>query len=155
MELHLQRFESGNDSTLGLLYAQHSGENVFQCFTCEDEKRTIKVKGKTRIPEGRYKIELRTEGGMHQKYAQKFEWHEGMLHLLNVPDFEYVYIHIGNTDKDTEGCILVGNGAKHNVENGGGGTISDSTNAYTNLYIMLLEYFQTGRPVYINVYDRP
>ena len=63
MRLEVQRFSSGDDSTLGLLFDVSGGDREFLCFTLEDEKRDIKVKGETRIPAGKYEIKLRKAGG--------------------------------------------------------------------------------------------
>mgnify|MGYP001608463751 FL=1 len=57
MKLTLQRINAGKESTIGVLYIN----GAFAAFTIEDEYRTVKVKGETRIPSGIYKIILRTE----------------------------------------------------------------------------------------------
>lgn len=104
-ELLLQRLLDDGKATLGAL----SLDGRFVCMTCEDERRLVKVPGETRIPAGRYHVTLRTEGGFHQRYSEKFpQMHKGMLWLREVPGFEYILIHVGNYNKDTEGCILVG-----------------------------------------------
>ena len=54
-----------------------------------------------------------------------------MLHIMNVPNFEWILIHCGNTDEDTGGCLLVGSQA--NTEPGDMSIIS-STAAYKRLY---------------------
>lgn len=108
MRLWLERFGFGRDSTLGRLSIAEGDEEPEEvCYTIEDERRTKKVPGETCIPAGVYKIELRAEGGMHPKYVDRYpELHRGMLWLQNVPNFTYVYIHKGNTDDHTDGCIL-------------------------------------------------
>lgn len=113
--------------------------------TLEDEYRARKVPGETSIPAGIYEIRLRTEGGMHQKYARRFPWHVGMLWLQDVPGFEWIYIHIGNDDDDTDGCILVG-------ETRGPDWIGESVKAYTRLYQHIVPYFDT-EPVQIEIRD--
>lgn len=45
MNLFLKRLHSGNNSTIGALYIN----SVFQCFTCEDEPRKIKIPGRTKL----------------------------------------------------------------------------------------------------------
>ena len=68
-----------------------------------------KIKGETRIPAGTYNIGVRTVGGFHSRYVKKYgDLHQGMLHVLDVPGFEYILIHTGNTDEHTMGCLLVG-----------------------------------------------
>ena len=106
MILTLERFHSTHDATLGILWLNCK----FECFTLEDEYRPEKVASDTRIPEGKYRIRPRTAGGMIQRYKERFPWHKGMLWLQDVQGFEWIYIHVGNTDADTEGCILVGSG---------------------------------------------
>jgi hypothetical protein len=105
MKLVLVRYGLGDESTLGRLYI----DGAFVCFTLEDERRKVKVPGETCIPEGEYRIELRTEGAMHPKYAERFKpFHRGMLWLRDVPGFEFIYLHAGNTPKETLGCPLIG-----------------------------------------------
>lgn len=108
MQITLTRFISSSTGTIGTLAINGKGK----CFTLEDAYHAEKILGHTRIPSGNYEIKLRDEGGMTKKYANKFpELHRGMLWLQDVPNFEWVYIHIGNTVADTEGCILVGSSA--------------------------------------------
>lgn len=81
------------------------------CNTIEDTYRAgpVKVPGKTRIPEGTYRVTLRTVGGFHSRYSARFPtMHRGMLWIRDVPNFKYILIHIGNTADDSAGCILVG-----------------------------------------------
>ena len=126
MFLELFRKESNGDATVGELYV----DGEFECMTLEDEARTVKVMHETRIPAGEYKILLQQDGEMTKKYAKKFlSTHKGMLWLQDVPGFSSIYIHIGNTDEDTSGCILVGRGfdkAKFKL--------TESTIAYVSLY---------------------
>jgi len=106
MKLKVERFRHGEDDTVGRLFI----DGKLFCYTLEDEKRAVKVPGETRIPDGTYKIKLRTEGNFHIRYSNRFGlgFHKGMLHLQDVPGFEYILIHCGNIDDDTAGCILVG-----------------------------------------------
>ena len=108
MELEVLRISSQKDSTNGILFDVTGGKRKFLCYTLEDEYRKDKVKGETRIPAGTYDIILRKVGSFHTKYSEKFkDMHKGMLWVKDVPNFEYILIHIGNTDEDTSGCLLV------------------------------------------------
>jgi len=94
MQLEVLRFSSQVDSTSGLLFELTEIGRKFLCYTLEDERRALKVRGETRVPAGTYKIELRNEGGFHQRYTKKYPGiHRGMLHITDVPNFEYILIH--------------------------------------------------------------
>lgn len=64
--------------------------------------KRLKVKGMTAIPEGRYLMRL--------TYSPKFG--KRLFQLMDVPLFDGIRIHSGNSVKDTQGCILVGNNTK-------------------------------------------
>jgi hypothetical protein len=144
MNIRLQRIQKYNDHSEGLLYID--GQLI--CFTLEDEKRVVKVKSETRIPAGIYEITLRTVGGLHNKYANNFASHKGMLWLRNVPGFEFIYIHIGNTDDDTAGCILVGLSLSI-----GNNMISSSRPAYHLVYKAIIQAIEKNERVFIQVVD--
>lgn len=150
MELYVRRISTGDESTLGTMY-ERQPDLEFWAFTMEDQPNEPKVKGETRIPAGRYKIELRTEGGMHGRYSKKFSWHRGMLWLQDVPDFTWVYIHYGNYEKDTDGCILVGDGAQSNALEDG--MVMSSVAAYTRIYERIMQAMDAGEEVWITVED--
>ena len=130
----VKRLFSNTDETLSLILVDDDRE----CFGLEDEHRAVKVAGETRIPAGTYPVELRTEGGMHSRYLEKFpDIHKGMLWLQDVPGFEWIYFHIGNTDDHTAGCILVGQGA--NLGPLGTVTLKNSTSAYIAFYERVID----------------
>lgn len=107
MELTLRRIISDDDTTLGLLYI----DDIFNCFIIEDEYREHKVPKETRIPAGKYNIEVKSHGGFYHRYKKRFgDWHIGMLRLCNVPQFTDILIHCGNHDGHTDGCLLVNQG---------------------------------------------
>lgn len=127
MHIKVDRITSTNDATLSVVYV----DQKFQCFGIEDEHREEKIAGETRIPKGMYKIKIRDVGGFHSRYSKKFpKFHQGMLEIADVPNFEYVLIHIGNDEGDTAGCLLVGQNAytAGKLKNG------SSTKAYIEFY---------------------
>lgn len=153
MNLELVRYGYGDDSTLGRLYRLESESRVPLCWTLEDERRDVKVPGETCIPVGTYEITLRTKGRLHQKYLRRFpEMHEGMLWLRRVPDFRWVYIHIGNTDDDTEGCPLVGELPASMPD--GEFEVHRSVAAYKKVYPPIAEALSSGERVVLTVRER-
>lgn len=143
MYLQLLRLRDNNESTIGTLHA--NGE--FECFTLEDTHNEPKIFGKTRIPKGTYEIKLRTEGGMNGRYSQKYDFHEGMLWLQNVENFEWVYFHVGNDEDDTDGCILVGQVCSARDDQ----SISGSVLAYKALYKKIIVDLKNGVPCTLEV----
>jgi len=142
MNLEVIRFSSGTDSTNGILIDKTN--NKFLAYTLEDEYRDEKKFGETRIPEGTYKLGLRKVGGYHTKYSKRFsDIHIGMLHVLDVPNFEYILIHCGNTDEHTAGCLLVGDSQENNQITKDG-FIGKSTQAYKRIYPDIANAIECG-----------
>ena len=105
MELLLERTWLKDKYTIGRLYV----DSVFFCNILEDKVvdlnkngtfdcGELKIKGHTAIPYGIYEIDI--------TYSTKFK--RELPILLNVPHFEGIRIHRGNTPKDTEGCLIPG-----------------------------------------------
>lgn len=150
MDLKLVRDERAPDSTSGSLYV----DGKFDCYTLEDEIRIKKVPGETAIPEGRYRITLRTVGGFHAKYAKLFpDIHRGMLWIRDVVTktmaFEFILVHMGNTTKDTAGCVLVGTQRVKNAK--GEWELRNSKLAYRRLYSRVVGALLRGEEVWITV----
>ncbi len=148
MEIKVIRFSTSDESTLGLMLIDGS----FECYTLEDSFRSEKVPGETRIPTGRYKVRLRKEGTLHNRYSKRFpDIHKGMLHITKVPNFEYILIHCGNDAEDTAGCLLVGDELNNNkVSNG---HLKNSTQAYVRVYPKICEAIKNNEEVWIEYSD--
>jgi hypothetical protein len=144
--MKLTRLIQSTDTTIGFLRYGDIG-----VFTLEDIARETKVPGKTRIPAGTYQIKLRTEGAVAQKYLQRFSWHKGMLWLQDVPNFEWIYIHMGHTHIQTEGCLTVGYTAQLNAKPM---SIMDSSAAYCAIYQRACIALAKG-PLTITIEDEP
>ena len=154
MLLHLIRLSTSSESTLGALYL----DGEFAAYSLEDTKRLKKVAGETRIPAGRYRVDLRIEGGLHAKYRVRYTGtggrmkHYGMLWLRDVPGFEYVYLHVGNKRGHTEGCILVGDTLNNNQR--GNGFVGSSRDAYEHIYPLIADAILDDRQdVWIRISD--
>ncbi len=106
MKIEVRRRYLGSDYTIGSMYI--NGE--YFCDTLEDKVRDLnkdgdlndagesKVYAETAIPYGEYEVVV--------NHSPKFK--RMLPRLLNVPHFEGILIHRGNTAKDSAGCILVG-----------------------------------------------
>lgn len=116
MEITVIRKWKTEKSSIGEL----SINGVFECYTLEDKERNPKEKkvyGKTAIPKGKYEIAI--------TFSNNFKTYLPLL--LNVPNYEGVRIHPGNTDADTLGCILVGSGKGKDV-------ITESRKAFSAVF---------------------
>lgn len=154
MRLEVLRFSSGEDSTSGLLFDVTNRDlKSFLAYTLEDEYRYNKVLGETRIPDGIYEIGFRKEGGFHSKYQKRFaDIHKGMLQINNVPGFDYILIHCGNTDEHTAGCLLVGDTQVNNLVQKDG-FIGQSTAAYKTIYPKIANALEDNNSVTIRYID--
>jgi len=146
MNLTLQRYSTSDESTLGLL----SIDGRFVCYTIEDAWHVAKIEGQTRIPEGSYAVILRNDGGMTTRYAKRYpEMHQGMLWLQDVPEFSWVYFHVGNRASHSEGCILVGDSPNNNQLTEG--YVGHSGQAYTRIYPPIAEAILAGEDVQVMI----
>jgi len=153
MQLEVLRFSSENDSTSGLLFDITNGNRKFLAYTLEDEYREEKEMHETRIPAGTYNVTLRTEGGFHQRYVTKYgNMHKGMLWVRDVPGFEYILIHTGNTDEHTSGCLLLGD-TQTNNQIKEDGFIGSSVQAYKRVYPQISKVLEGGGVVNIKYTD--
>ena len=136
----MKRIARRETYTIGHLYI----DGVYFCDTIEDTDRGLRQSlpesvnrskkrfGATAIPTGRYQVTLGIKSPKFSKKKQ-YDFCGGYLpRLINVPAFEGVLIHIGNTAKDTEGCLLVGRNTKV-------GKVLDSGVTFRALYAKLKE----------------
>lgn len=135
LKLLLTREGQGVSCTHGRLYVN----GLFECFTLEDVDRFLesggaKVKAQTAIPRGTYPITI--------DWSARFQ--KKMIHILNVPQFEGIRIHAGNTSADTEGCILLGKVR-------GDQSIHDSRVAVDALFAKVRAALEDCQPVEIEV----
>lgn len=138
MELLLKRIARRETYTIGYLYI----DGKYFCDTIEDKDRGLqqqlplsvnqakKKKGVTAIPVGRYRITLAIQSPRFSQKKQYAACNGYLPRLINVPAFDGVLIHIGNTANDTEGCILVG-------KNKQVGKVLESTTTFWKLYSIL------------------
>jgi hypothetical protein len=148
MEITLIRLNKDTDSTIGVMYI----DGKFQCYTLEDEERDVKIKGETCIPKGTYEVKFReVVSGLTKKYRERYDWFHYHLMLQDVPNFNYVYMHVGNTDEHTDGCLLVGEQQQLNTYKEG--KLMSSVPAFERLYKKVGNELESGGKVYITVKD--
>lgn len=152
MEIKVKRKWKKEAYTIGKMYIN----GAYVCDTLEDKDRGltsnmsvaqicgVKVHGETAIPTGRYLVDMKTVSPRFGGRAQ-YQFCKGRLpRLCNTVGFQGVLIHIGNTAKDTEGCILVG-------ENKAVGQVLNSTATFRKLYPILKAADERGEQIWITI----
>ena len=145
MNLELKRIFKGENYTIGRLFI----DGEYFCDTLEDPVRQLdsikdKIKEKTAIPAGEYKVSMSV---VSPKYSirKSYNWCGGRLpRLIDVPFFEGILIHSGNTPDHTAGCILVG-------ENKVKGQVINSMNTLKNLWVKLNVADEVGEEIWIDI----
>ena len=141
MNILLDRKYLKENYTIGKLHIN----DVYFCDTLEDkvvdidksgkiDNGEVKIYGQTAIPYGKYKVVL--------SYSPKFG--RIMPRILDVPGFNGILIHIGNTIKDTDGCILVG-------RNKTVGMVNESTITFNELFRQMEVAEKKGENITINI----
>lgn len=152
MELKLYRIARREDYTIGKLYIN----DIYECDTLEDKVRDYnkdgdlndpneqKVYSKTAIPYGKYEVTLKVQSPKYSKRSS-YLWCGGYLpRLLDVPHFEGILIHGGNSAEDSCGCLLVG-------ENKVKGRLINSMAALKRLYPKLKKASDMGEEIWITI----
>ena len=135
MKMLLERRDFSQERTLGALFI----DSVFFCYTLEDCDRNLesggkKIDGETCIPRGEYEVII--------DYSNRFKCE--MPHVLDVPQFEGIRIHCGNTAEDTHGCVLVGTAMTHD-------RLLNSRAAYMLLMSKLETAYNKGEKITLEV----
>lgn len=116
MKLLLKRIAKMQKYTIGKLYIdgeyfadtlEDTDRNLTSTMS-KDEIAKVKVYGKTAIPTGIYVVDMNTVSPKFGKRSWAQPYKGKVPRLQNVPGYEGVLIHPGNTADDTSGCILVG-----------------------------------------------
>lgn len=134
MKLRTELIAENENETLSKLFI----DDKFYSYVLEDEYREIKKHGDTRIPKGTYVVGLRD--------SPKFG--KDMLWIKDVPGFQFILIHKGNTDADTEGCLLLG---EQFVESNGRISLVKSKIAYDVVYPIVVKAIKSGENVTIEI----
>lgn len=104
LNLLLSRLIKTENCTIGVMYA----DGVEICNILEPAVRKVKIQGRTAIPAGKYLIDMNTVSPKFKKKSWATQYCGIVPRLMNVPDFEGVLIHPGNSTADTQGCLLPG-----------------------------------------------
>ncbi len=131
MDIIINRFDKTENYTVSRLEIL----DTFNCFILEDAERPEKIKHQTCIPAGRYEVII--------NYSPKFK--QFLPLLLNVPNFEGIRIHKGNTIAHTSGCLLP------NLVYEGKGIMRYSEAATSVLINLIDEALKRGEQVFVNI----
>ncbi|EAI9426056.1 hypothetical protein C1621_05460 [Campylobacter coli] len=92
---------------------------LLECFSLEEDKEGVERNKDLRIPEGIYDLKRHSPSRFEntlRSITKKDD--DTMINVYNdeVPASRAILIHWGNTDKDTQGCILLGLSKDNNNE---------------------------------------
>lgn len=152
MEILLQRYSDNKESTQGLLFV----DKKFFCFILEDEHRDVKVMSETRIPSGLYELKIqRSDTPLTVKHRADYNktevWFKYHIEVTGIPNFSGVYVHAGNTDDHTAGCLLPADTQGNNqIEEG---RQERSIQATKRFYHKVYPALEKGQRVYLKVQD--
>jgi hypothetical protein len=83
-----------------------------------------------------------------KKYRNRFNWFSNHIEIKGIPNYDKVYIHIGNSHKDTKGCILIADGVNAGQTEK---MILQSQKAYERFYKNIIPKINQNEPMAINI----
>lgn len=139
MKLLVKRFKFLPTSTIGRVFKDGVDTGL---YTLEDKYREVdgapveswKIEKETAIPKGEYKVTVDFSNHFNRRLPL----------LVNVPGYEGVRIHPGNTDKDTEGCLLVGDSWAEDF-------VGNSRASFEKVFEWIEDATKRGEPIEISV----
>lgn len=154
MNITLRRIAKRPTYTIGKLYI----DGVYFCDTLEDTDRGLtqstplseikkkKVPTKTAIPTGTYDITMNVVSPRLSRSSFYRTNCNGarVPRILNVPGFDGILIHVGNTAADSAGCVLVGNNSQV-------GKVLNSKTTFLKLYKLLDKANREGEKITITI----
>ncbi|EAH6696393.1 hypothetical protein KTL49_001009 [Campylobacter jejuni] len=123
MKVTINRRYTGKTCVIGKFKVLDDEEKIlFECFALEEDKEGLESGKDLRIPEGNYNLKRHTPSRFEntlRSITKKDD--DTMINVYNdeVPASRAILIHWGNTDKDTQGCILLGLTKDNNNESVG------------------------------------
>lgn len=146
MELKIKRTSWGTIDTPGELTVN----GTFQCYTLEDPVREDafrpvsewKVKKRTAIPAGRYRLEL----------VDSPKFGPDTLTIVGVDGFTFIRIHAGNDEDDTDGCPLTGQKLEREADDGSWRVVGGTSGpALAALKAKVVPALKAGEPGWITI----
>ncbi|EPP1746176.1 DUF5675 family protein [Campylobacter jejuni] len=122
MKITINRRYTGKTCVIGKFKVLDDEEKIlFECFALEEDKEGLESGKDLRIPEGIYNLRRHTPSRFENTLRSITKKDDTMINVYNdeVPSSRAILIHWGNTDKDTQGCILLGLTKDNNNESVG------------------------------------
>lgn len=123
MKLEIIRRYAGKTCVIGKFKVLGDDDKIlFECFSLEEDKEGVERNKDLRIPEGIYDLKRHSPSRFEntlRSITKKDD--DTMINVYNdeIPASRAILIHWGNTDKDTQGCILLGLTKDNNNESVG------------------------------------
>ncbi|ECL4402066.1 hypothetical protein FTI81_01700 [Campylobacter jejuni] len=123
MKVTINRRYTGKTCVIGKFKVLDDEEKIlFECFSLEEDKEGLESGKDLRIPEGNYNLKRHSPSRFEntlRSITKKDD--DTMINVYNdeVPASRAILLHWGNTDKDTQGCILLGLTKDNNNESVG------------------------------------
>ena len=153
MRLRVERRWKKETYTIGVLFV----DGIRFCETLEDKDRGLKqtdslsyikarkVYQETAIPTGVYEVAMNITSPKYSASAWYWKLCQGKVpRLLNVPGWEGVLLHTGNTALDTAGCLLTGRNTKV-------GQLTESKATYEKLYKKMKAAYDRGEKITVEI----
>ncbi|EAI5581854.1 DUF5675 family protein [Campylobacter jejuni] len=122
MKITINRRYTGKTCVIGKFKVLDDEEKIlFECFSLEEDKEGLESGKDLRIPEGNYNLKRHSPSRFENTLRSITKKDDTMINVYNddVPSSRAILIHWGNTDKDTQGCILLGLTKDNNNESVG------------------------------------
>ena len=107
--------------------------------------------GDKHINGGTHELKLKkVETPLTIKYQKKYPWFSWHIEVQDVTNGKDVYLHIGNTEEDTDLCILIADTCDLTPPTQAG-FVGESTPAFKKLYLLLVDRLEEGKKTYIHI----